>query len=69
MAKVFDLGAYRVEVESRGDGPVLFDVGGWCDNWWPIYDEVVENVGLMPDWMVLKLMSVCRGRLRDAKTT
>lgn len=69
MGKVYDLVTYRVEVESRSDGPAAFDIAGWCDNWWPIYDEVVENVGLMPDWMVLKLMTVCRGRLRDVKTT
>lgn len=63
-AMVHDLESYRRRTveEVSGDG-----LGGSTpmDMWWRVYDECVENIGLMPTGMVLKLMTVCRGRLRD----
>ena len=65
MGDVYDLGTYRRVVESRSDGRCVSGERIEIEEWWGVYDEVIENISLMPQWMVLKLMSVCRGRIRD----
>ena len=32
---------------------------------WEVYGEVVEQLHGMPSWMLLKVMTVCRLRLKD----
>ena len=32
---------------------------------WDRYDEVMEHLQLMPTWMVLRVMTGCRRKLKD----